>query len=78
MSDEKRTLDESSIVTERVGRRSAVAAISHTLLGGLVGAMVERLGQAQRDRDQGPDADPHPRPQRGDSDRGPNRDRPGR
>ncbi len=61
MDDKKNTLGDDSIQTERVGRRSAVAAIGGTLLGGLalaVGAPTSTASAKQTDNDSGPNADP--------------------
>ena len=60
MGQDKKTLDEESIETERVGRRSAVAAIGGTLLGGLAlaAAAPAEKASAQSDSDGGPNADP--------------------
>ncbi|MBX3273717.1 MAG: hypothetical protein KF729_25860, partial [Sandaracinaceae bacterium] len=79
--NETKTLDEESIVTERVGRRSAVAAIGGTLLGGLALAIAAPAeeAQAQTDSDGGPNADAAGRGRTGitDSDGGRNADRAG-
>ena len=78
---EKKTLEEANIETTAVGRRSAVAAIGGTLLGGLALAAVgpTQKAHAQSDSDGGPNADPAGRGRTGqtDSDSGPNADRAG-
>lgn len=81
MQQDKKTLEEGSIVTERVGRRSAVTAIGGTLLGALAIAAGSPAGKAsaQTDSDTGPGADAAGRGRTGgtDSDAGPNADRGG-
>ena len=81
MSNEKKSLQDDNIETAQVGRRSAVAAIGGTLLGGLALAAAAPSGKAsaQTDSDGGPNADAAGRGRTGqtDSDSGPNADRAG-
>ena len=77
----KKTLEEDTIETSRVGRRSAVAVIGGTVLGGLAlaAATPAQKAQAHTYSDGGPRADPAGRGRTGrtDSDSGPNADRAG-
>ncbi len=79
--DDKKTLEEENIETSAVGRRSAVAVIGGTLLGGLALAAAgpAQKAQAQTDSDGGPNADAAGRGRTGhtDSDSGHNADRAG-
>ncbi len=84
MSNEKKSLSEESIESERkVGRRSALTAIGASVAGavGLTAAVAAapQQAQAQTDSDTGPNADPAGRGHTGrtDSDSGPNADRSG-
>ena len=82
MSEEKKTLEAGDITHERVGRRSAVALMGGTVLGGLaltVVAPAETAQAKQSDSDGGRNADPAGRGRTGqtDSDGGRNADRAG-
>ncbi len=84
MSDEKKTLENDEITSERMlGRRSTLGLIGASVVGAAAltvgGSLAASRASAQTDSDSGPNADPAGGGRTGatDSDRGPNADRGG-